>query len=651
MQLGTCYYPEHWPEAQWEDDARRMAELGLTYVRVGEFAWSRIEPEPGVFTWEWLDRALDVLHAQGLRVVMGTPTATPPKWLIDRHPDILAVDENNQPRRFGSRRHYCFSSTVYREETRRIVTAMAERYGQHPAVAVWQTDNEFGCHNTILSFSACARKRFQGWLEKRYGTVKALNEAWGNVFWSMEYRSFAEIDPPMQAVTETNPSHRLDFRRFSSDMVVEYNRIHVDILRRLSPGRDIHHNYMGCFTEFDHYPVGDDLDIATWDSYPLGFLDQSRYSSELKHYYLRTGHPDFAGFHHDLYRRVGKGRMWVQEQQPGPVNWAGHNPAPKPGMVRLWTWEGFAHGAEAMNYFRWRQAPFAQEQMHAGLDLPNATPAPVQTEVRQVADEITRLTAKGLPKTRRADVALVFDYHAQWVFEAQPQGRNFLYFDTVLEYYTALRELGVSVDIIAPQDSIKGYRAVVMVAQAHVPEALAVELAQEQTPVFIGPRSGSKTVSLCTPDNLAPGPLQTLLPLQVIQVESLPDGVVEPVLLEGDAAGSVVRWRERVVTELTPLLHFDNGDGALFRHGNAQYLAACVDGDTLRNLLQGFLGQADIDTTVLPKGLRLRRLGDWLFAFNYGQDKVQFVPQGQCLLGSEEILPADLAVWQMDSEA
>lgn len=649
MLLGTCYYPEHWPEAQWEDDARRMAALGLTYVRVGEFAWSRIEPEPGEFNWGWLDRALDVLHAQGLRVVMGTPTATPPKWLIDRHPDILAVDEHNQPRRFGSRRHYCFSSTTYRAESQRIVTAMLERYGQHPAIAVWQTDNEYGCHNTILSFSADARKRFQKWLEARYGRIADLNIAWGNVFWSMEYRNFAEIDPPMQAVTETNPSHRLDFRRFSSDMVVEYNRLQVEIIRRYSPGRDIHHNYMGCFTEFDHYPVGDDLDIATWDSYPLGFLDQSRYSLDTKAYYLRTGHPDFAGFHHDLYRRVGKGRMWVQEQQPGPVNWAGHNPAPKPGMVRLWTWEGFAHGAEAMNYFRWRQAPFAQEQMHAGLDLPDATPAPVQAEVRQVADEIARLAAEGLPQTEQAEVALVFDYHAQWVFEAQPQGRNFSYFDTVMSYYTALRELGVSVDILSPHDDVSPYQAVVMVAQAHVPDTLASALHRNETPVFIGPRSGSKTISLCTPQELAPGPLQALLPLRVIQVESLPDQIAEPLRVGDQIIGMVERWRERIVTDLTPSARFDNGDGALYQHGQARYLAACVDPDCLRQLLRDFLTDAGVATEELPQGLRIRRLGSWVFAFNYGQDTVRFAPQGRCLLGSDAIPPAEISVWQVPS--
>jgi beta-galactosidase len=219
MKLGCCYYPEHWPEAIWAEDARRMREMGLSLVRIGEFAWSRIEPEPGHYDWGWLDRAIDTLHAAGLKVILGTPTATPPKWLVDRMPDMVAIDEQGRLRGFGSRRHYCFSHEGYREECRRIVTALAQRYGRHPAIAMWQTDNEYGCHDTVLSFSAAAAAAFRGWCAARYGTVQALNTAWGNVFWSMEYRSFAEIDPPHLTVTEANPTHWLDYRRFASDQV------------------------------------------------------------------------------------------------------------------------------------------------------------------------------------------------------------------------------------------------------------------------------------------------------------------------------------------------------------------------------------------------------------------------------------------------
>ena len=235
MRLGVCYYPEQWPEELWPDDARRMAEMGLSRVRIGEFAWSRIEPEPGRYDWSWLDRAVDMLHAAGLGIVMGTPTATPPKWLVDSMPDMIAIDAQGHPRQFGSRRPYCFSHQGYALAAAEIVKAMAARYGNHPAITAWQTDNEFGCHDTAVSYSASARSAFRDWLGARYQSINALNGAWGNVFWSKEYRDFSEIDLPNLTVTEANPAHLLDFRRFSSDQVVRFNRSQADIIRQASP--------------------------------------------------------------------------------------------------------------------------------------------------------------------------------------------------------------------------------------------------------------------------------------------------------------------------------------------------------------------------------------------------------------------------------
>lgn len=233
--LGVCYYPEHWPEEWWAEDARRMADLGLSYVRIGEFAWSRLEPEAGRYDFGWLRRAIDMLHAAGLKVVLGTPTATPPKWLVDRMPDMLPVDREGRLRGFGSRRHYCFSHAGYREECRRIVTALAREFGAHPAVAAWQTDNEYDCHDTTLSYSAAARAGFRDWLSRRYQSPEALNRAWGNVFWSMEYASFDEVDLPNQTVTEANPVHWMDFRRYASEQVVTFNRLQVSAIRRIPP--------------------------------------------------------------------------------------------------------------------------------------------------------------------------------------------------------------------------------------------------------------------------------------------------------------------------------------------------------------------------------------------------------------------------------
>ena len=349
--LGVCYYPEHWPEDIWAKDAAAMVEAGITWVRIGEFAWSRLEPTPGEFEFGWLDRAIETLGAAGLKVILGTPSATPPHWMLDRFPDMLAADAQGNPRKFGSRRHYCHSHDGYRDAAADMAHRLGERYGRNPHIAAWQIDNEYGCHDTVLSFSDAARVAFRSWLGQRYESVQDLNTAWGNVFWSMEYASFDDIDLPNLTVTQANPSHELAFRRFASDQVVQWNTAQAAALRALTDAPLIH-NYMGRELNFDHFAVARDLDIASWDSYPIGFLsDRLEATPEHKARYLQQGDPDMQAFHHDLYRALNKGRWWVMEQQPGPVNWAPYNPAPLPGMVRVWTWEAFAHGAEVVSYF------------------------------------------------------------------------------------------------------------------------------------------------------------------------------------------------------------------------------------------------------------------------------------------------------------
>ena len=641
MRLGVCYYPEQWPDDWWADDARRMAELGLTRVRIGEFAWSRIEPSPGSFDWRWLDRAVEVLHDAGLGIIMGTPTATPPKWLVDRMPDMIAYDCDGRPRGFGSRRHYCFSHQGYREEAARIVTAMADRYGEHPAIVAWQTDNEYGCHDSAVSYSPAAREAFRYWLAAKYGKVSALNEAWGNVFWSMEYRSFAEIDLPNLTVTEANPAHWLDFRRFSSDQVVTFNRIQVDILRAASPGRDIVHNFMGFFTQFDHHAVGRDLDVASWDSYPLGFLEQFWFSEEEKRAYLRQGHPDIAAFHHDLYRGCQRdGRWWVMEQQPGPVNWARFNPAPLPGMVRLWTLEAMAHGAELVSYFRWRQAPFAQEQMHAGLLRPDRVDDVGAHEARQAAKDIADIGETGAPPH---SVALIFDYKSDWVTDIQPQGRGFSALRAAFEYYSALRRLGLDIDIVGPDTDLSGYKMVVIPCQPIIPDELVDRLRAFAGPILIGPRSGSKTANFSIPAILPPGDLQALLPIKVVRVESLRDGVA----FAGDGF-AVHRWFETVESDEAPEIALDDGRGIVFRTGAVRYLAAWPDAALLDRIFTGMAGEAGLKVQHLAEAVRLRRAGDTCFAFNYGAEAAELsvAPADGFVLGGATLPPAGIAVWR-----
>jgi beta-galactosidase len=639
MKLGTCYYPEHWPEHLWAEDALRMAETGLKQVRIGEFAWSRIEPEPGRFDWGWLDRAIDTLHGADLEVILGTPTATPPKWLVDAMPDLVAIDEKGRPRGFGSRRHYCFSHRGYRSEAARITRAVAERYGRHPAVVAWQTDNEYGCHDTVLSFSEAARRAFRDWLAIRYGNVDALNRAWGNVFWSMEYRSFEEIELPNLTVTEANPAHWLAFRRFASVEVVAFNHSQVQILRELSPGRDIVHNYMGFFTEFDHHAVAKDLDVVGWDSYPLGFLDSFPFTEADKLAYARQGHPDIAAFHHDLYRGcTPTGRWSVLEQQPGPVNWAQHNPAPLPGMVRLWTLEAMAHGAELVSYFRWRQFPQAQEQHHAGLLRPDSEPAPGLAEAAQSARDIAALGPLGAPPRQ---VALIFAYEADWVTKIQPQGAGLSALWAAFACYSALRKLGLNIDIVPPAASLEGYALVVIPCLPIVPEQLVDELKRFPGQVVIGPRSGSRDADFAIPEGLPPGPLQALFPAKVVRVESLRPGLVHP-----GEGWEIACWREDLETSGRPELIAADGTPACWKHGNLRYLAAWPEPELASAVLARAADNAGLQLHALPEGLRLRRAGSRTFAFNYAA-QAREVPEsvaGHLFLGERHLSPAGIAV-------
>ncbi|MBV9490020.1 MAG: beta-galactosidase [Verrucomicrobia bacterium] len=641
--LGVCYYPEHWNEGRWPADLQRMRSLGIKYVRVAEFAWSRFEPEPGTFDFSWLERFLDLAQKEGLSVVVGTPTACPPKWLVDLMPDMVPFDEDGLPRAFGSRRHYCFSHEGYRAECRRIVTRLAQAVGTHPAVYAWQIDNEFGCHDTALSYSPSARTRFRGWLRQRYRDVAALNEAWGNVFWSMEYRHFDEIELPNRTPAEPNPAHQLDFQRFSSDMIREFQQVQAEVLRQLSPGRPITHNFMGRFTEFEHFEVARDLDFASWDSYPLGYLASVPFFSEVhRKRFLRSGDPDFVPFHHDLYRACGRGRWWVMEQQPGPVNWAPYNPIPLPGMVRLWTLEAFAHGAEVVSYFRWRQAPFGQEQYHAGLHLPDGQPDDACAQVVQLGKELPVFNGE---TPQRGDVALVFDYEAVWTIKIQPQSDDFVYVAEVCRFYRAIRQHGLNVDVVAQSADLTGYRLIVVPPLQIVRPEFLEALRRSSGLVLFGPRLGSKTAHFHIPDNLPPGPVQEFLPLRVLRADALPRFAPQPVRWDGRLYAAET-WVEHVASDLEPVARFEDGRGALFRHDRFLYLAGLPDDRWLGDLVKMAAAEQGLPVVDLPEGVRTRRFGSLRCFFNYNAHPVQLAPiEGlELLVGSTDLPPAGVLI-------
>ena len=652
--LGVCYYPEHWPQALWSQDAAEMKALGLEYVRIGEFAWAKIEPARDQFTFDWLDHAIETLAGEGLKIVFGTPTATPPKWLIDEHPDILPTSfDGNQTRGFGSRRHYDFSSEVYLQEALRITDVLTKRYGKHPAVVGWQTDNELCCHDTAISGSKAGLAAFRKWCQERYETIENLNEAWGNVFWSMDYPSFDSIELPFGAVTETNPAHQLAYRRFSSEQVVRFHHEMVKVIRANAPGKWVTHNFIPKEDLYvDAYALGADLDIASYDNYPLGRSDMAfaDHSPAFAKRYMRTGHPDFATFYHDTSRNFGPGAYWVMEQQPGPVNWAPHNPRPAKGMVRLWSLEAFAHGAECVSYFRWRQVPFAQEQMHAGLKRPDNEKAAVWQEVEQVRREIELLSLAEHKKTQAA-VAIVTDVEALWVSDIEKQGAGYDFKQVEFDYYSALRQLGIDVDFVSSKASFKDYDLVMVPCLPTIDDDFINRCQASEATFVFGPRTGAKTSEFSIPANLAPGPLQHLINFKVVSVETLRPDCPVTVSYEGQTYRAR-SWCEEFecASEVETLASYAEGAPVVVKQGKAIYVGALLDADALRHFFTDLCTGSNISTYELDEDMRIARRGNLMFAFNYAnaaQDAP--VPDGaKFVIGQRTVPPRDVAVWKIE---
>ena len=650
--LGVCYYPEHWPESMWANDAKEMKELGLKYVRIGEFAWSRLEAEDGVYTFDWLDRAIETLNNEGLQVILGTPTATPPKWLIDKFPSILPVDINTGVTRgFGSRRHYDFSSEDYLRESLRISELMAERYGDHKGVVGWQTDNELACHDTTHSGSENAKKAFQAWCKQRYGTVEKLNADWGNVFWSMEYQNFEAIELPILAVTETNPAHRLAYHRFSSDQVIHFHDEMIKVIRKHAVNQWVTHNFIPLVdTQTDDFALAKNLDFVSYDNYPLGRSDlffADRPAEEFKPY-MRTGHPDFSSYHFDQTRGISKGNFWIMEQQPGPVNWANHNPRPEDGMVRLWSWQAFAHGADCVCYFRWRQAPFAQEQMHAGVKRNDNSKAQAWYEIESVRDEVQKVP---LPVGEKVEtkVAILTHKQNQWVSEIERQGDSYKQDQVEFEYYTALRQLGLEVSFISPNCDFTPYQLIVAPTQPIVDQALIDKCKTASAHFVFGPRSGGKTNEFNLAPNLPPGLIQQLVPVKVLSTETTRPDCADQLSFAGNDFLSN-RWSEEleVSDECEVNAFYQSGKPAAATKDRFTYVATLSCNEFLVSLFEQLANQMGLKTIKLAKDMRITKRGELNFVFNYSAQAQSFeAPAGsEFIVGSAKLAGHDVAIFK-----
>ncbi len=472
----------------------------------------------------------------------------------------------------------------------------------------------------------------------------------------MEYGSFDDIELPIGTVTETNPAHGLAYRRYSSDKVIEFHSRMIAVIRTNAPGKWITHNFIPKEDlGVDPYALGAELDIASYDNYPLGRADMafSDAPPEVASRYMRTGHPDFASFYHDTSRSFSGGDYWVMEQQPGPVNWAPHNPRPAPGMVRLWSWEAFAHGASCVSYFRWRQVPFAQEQMHAGLRRPDNTNASAWPEIEELKAELDSLGINGFTKTR-SSVAVITDVQALWITNIQQQGAGYNFTKLEFTYYSTLRRLGIDVDFISKDSVFDGYALVIAPCLPIIDDEFVTKCARSDAHIIFGPRSGSKTNEFSIPAKLGPGSLQSLLPIKILSVETLRPACPVP-LHWNEGIYEATCWCEEIEAGegVDTIAAYDDGSPAIVCNGQVTYVGTVTDEAFLKQFFQDTCETVGIPTHELPDDMRLCQRGELNFAFNYSKN-AQMAPAPQSaefLIGRRMVGGHDLSVWRCPETA
>jgi beta-galactosidase len=456
FRFGVCYYPEQWPESYWEEDARRMQECGVNTVRLGEFGWALMEPREGHYDFSLFDRAIETLGRHGIKTIFGTPTATPPKWLTHKYPEVLHVFETGRPANDQSRRQYCYNSPVYRRFSQKIVEALARHYRNNTNIIGWQIDNELNNENPEC-FSESCRAAFRTWLRKKYGTLDELNARWGTVVWSQVYSDWKQIDLPFPTPAWHNPGLMLDFKRFISDSAADYLNEQVEILRRYRLNDFYTHN--GVFKNINYYAFSRDLDLYAYDNYPT-FMDLPRYATGASLTAVR-------GFN---------GRMMIMEQLTGPAGQTYLLRTPRPGETRLWVMQAIAHGADGLLHFRWRTARRGAEEYWYGVLDHDNVPRGRFEDFKAEGRELQKIGPEIVGSKVASGIAVIKDFEAEWVFNYQFLTKEVNAGGAYDALFQAASEQRYNIDFVSPTSDLSRYKLVFAPQLALMDDALARQL-------------------------------------------------------------------------------------------------------------------------------------------------------------------------------
>ncbi|MFC5649394.1 beta-galactosidase [Paenibacillus solisilvae] len=638
MYFGVDYYPEHWPEERWPIDAKMMREANINVVRLAEFAWAKMEPEEGVYDFNWLDRSIEILAREGIKIVLGTPTAAAPKWMMDKHPDMYPADVYGLTKGFGTRRHYCINHPVYRDYSKKIARAMAEHYKGNEHVIAWQIDNEFGgacyCESDLSAFRL--------WLRNKYGAIDKLNEEWGTIFWSHTYRNWEEIILPVYSASDGfsqnagsgnllstpfnhNPGLQLDYQRFFSDSTADYQRLQIDEIRALS-ALPITHNLMGHFSELDYFDLGKDLDFISWDNYPNNMWGKSS--------------PAAVSMAHDLMRGIKHQNFWMMEQQSGPCGWHSMGDTPEPGQVRLWTYQAIAHGAEGMVYFRWRACTVGIEQYWHGILDHDGIGRRRYREIAQIGSEISKLSSLYVGAENINSVALIKSYDNNWSHRAQPHNKKFSYGGLLDAYYKSVAKQHVGLDVTSVETDFSPYKLVLMPAFNLMTEEIAMKCeayVENGGSLLITFRSGTRTWNNRMTTMTFPGLFRKLAGVELEEFDSVNFG--RTVSVKGSfGEGHASMWCDVLKASGAQTIadygsHYYKDKPAVTVHafgkGRVYYVGCDLDEAAMDRLMKLILDQEGI-VTLLPKvydgveaALRTKAGQTYLMLLNHNNGSIE----------------------------
>ncbi|MFD3914392.1 beta-galactosidase [Streptomyces sp. NPDC058603] len=642
LAFGGDYNPEQWPEEVWQEDVRLMREAGVNLVSLGIFSWALLEPEPGRYDFDRLDRIIGLLHEHGIRIDLATPTVAPPAWFYRAHPDALPVSREGVRYAFGSRGAICHSSPAYRAAAAAITGQLARRYGGHPALALWHVHNEYGVPVSACYCDTCA-VHFRRWLRAAYATVDAVNEAWGTAFWGQRYGSFDEIEPPRATPTVCNPAQRLDYTRFADATMRENFVRERDLLHRYSPGIPVTTNFMTALSQcdsVDYWAWGREVDLVTND-----------------HYLITDGrrtHVNLA-MAADLTRSVAGGAPWLLlEHSTSGVNWQPRNPAKAPGQMARNSLAHVARGSDGAMFFQWRQSRRGAEKFHSSM-LPHAgTDSRVWREVVGLGAALGGLEAVRGTRTA-ADAALVWDWQSWWAqrLEWRPSEDHDAR-ERADTFYEALYDRHLTVDFAHPEADLSRYPLVVVPALYLAVEATGRNLrtyVENGGTLVVSYFSGIVDQHDAVHPGAHPGVLRDVLGLTVEEFSPLGEGERVRLTEAGGAELTGDVWSEFVVprgaeTVWTYADGLTAGRPAITRHrlgrGTAWYVSTRLDARALDTVLDAAAEDAGLaPRTGLPRDVEVVRRtgegGDYLFAVNHtGTDaKVPLPAHGTELLTGE----------------